>query len=675
MDYYEIIKSEPAFWSRIGFAEDPTRFDEAKNISFYDKNWDIFLREHRSFYDKGIKLHTFIIHNGWVGVDRYDFSAVDKTFDALLSIADDILLMPRIKLNPPIDWCFENPSEVALSEDADRSEEGIKRLLKNFIPYFHTNGYSGKVPEGEGFPYLCSFSSKKWLSDVSKAIEKLIEHIEGRYGKHIVAYQIGLGMCGENAYWGSWSPASRWGDFGISATKNFEDYCAKKFGSIDKAREAFGITDGCLVPSPKKRWHEPTGLSDFFRQGNLQSIEYEKFIGESVVDAIRAIAGLIKKKTNKPIGTFYGYIYTEHPSESGHLEIDRLLEGEVIDFVASPKGYYRSGAGNSGGLQSCAPSVSRKKIWFDEIDNGTHLAKCIHNPLNHPKNFEDVKTVFWREICKNLAWGDQNFWIMDLVGGWFDGQDVIDEIARAIDFSREMKRLSRESIAEILLVIDEKSEYFTNSDPKLTGSHSKGVLNEITTELLSCGAPVDICRVTDLCEIDLSKYKMAVFANVFYLDKKSAETIRSMREKMLCIFNYATGIYAPDYSLENVGRIVGMSIAERALNFEESDGYSCGVKLPPIEIVDGFDEVLERFTDGGVKTARVKNSVLCAVPKFRADDFHSLAKKAGCRMFAEAGTTVYADSRFVALFPNKETIYQNHIIKDLAVFTEEGKYV
>ena len=695
MDGYSFISKEPAFWSRIGFAEDPTRFDKDGNVSFYDKDWDVFIKEHKAFYDKGIKLHTFIIHNGWVGVGRYDFSAVDKTIEAVLSIGEDVRLMPRIKLNPPIDWCFENPTEVALSEGADRSEEGIKELLKSFEPYFHTNGYSGNVPTDKGFPYLCSFSSEKWLADVKKAVEKLIEHVEERYGDSIVAYQIGLGMCGENAYWGSWSPVSRWGDFGISAVKSFEGYCAEKFGSVEKAREAFGIDDSeCIVPSPKKRWHTPESLGDFFRKDNLQSIEYEKFIGKSVVGAIRDVSRLIKVRTNKPVGSFYGYIYTEHPSESGHLEIDRLIEGDEIDFLASPKGYYRSGAGSSGGTQACAPSVGRKKIWFDEIDNGTHLSKCIHNPANHPKSFDETRTVFWREICKNLAWGNLNFWIMDLVGGWFDGQEVVDEIGRAIDFSREMKEKERSSIAEILLVVDEKSEYFATSDPKLTGSHSKGVLNELSVELLSCGAPVDVCRVADLGELDLSKYKMAVFANVFYLDQKSAEIIRKMRENILCIFNYATGIYCPDYSLSNVERVTGMAIKERTLNFEESDGYSCGVKLPPIEIIGGYDEVLEQYTGGGIMTAKAKNSILYTSPKLSSKDFSDLAKSVGCRLYSSAGNTVYGDSRFISVFPSKEEeillngrykeivsgkIYENTAVKlcekGAAVFIKEDDYV
>ncbi|MGN1047796.1 MAG: hypothetical protein ACI4QZ_04230 [Eubacteriales bacterium] len=79
---YEIISSEPAFWSRIGFSDDPTRLDENGKVTFYSENWDNFIREHKSFAEKGIKLHTGILHNGWVGVSEYDFCDVknEKTY-------------------------------------------------------------------------------------------------------------------------------------------------------------------------------------------------------------------------------------------------------------------------------------------------------------------------------------------------------------------------------------------------------------------------------------------------------------------------------------------------------------------------------------------------------------------------------------------------------------------
>ena len=53
-------------------------------------------------------------------------------------------------------------------------------------------------------------------------------------------------------------------------------------------------------------------------------------------------------------------------------------------------------------------------------------------------------------------------------------------------------------------------------------------------------------------------------------------------------------------------------------------------------------------------TARAKNSVLFTVPNLTSKDFSNFAKSAGCKLFADAGTTVYADSRLIGIFPSNE---------------------
>ena len=255
MDNYKFIANEPAFWSRVGFAEDPTRYDKDKKIKFYSENWDDFITEHKNFAKIGVNLHTSIIHNGWVGIDTYDFSAVDKTLDAIFSVSPEIRYLPRIKLNPPIEWSLENPSEVALSEKADRNPEGIVKLVKKLSPYYNTNGFTDDVPGDDGYAYLFSFSSEKWFEDIKTALEKLINHIENsKYADRIVGYQLGMGMCGENAYWGAWSPQERWGDYGITASKCFEKYCLDKYKTYDKIKQVYNIENivspQSLIPSP-----------------------------------------------------------------------------------------------------------------------------------------------------------------------------------------------------------------------------------------------------------------------------------------------------------------------------------------------------------------------------------------------------------------------------------------
>lgn len=660
MDNYKIISTEPAFWSRVGWAADPTRFTEDGEIMFYSDDWSSYLNEHKLFYEQGIKLHTIIIHNGWTGVNQYNFSALDKTLNALCSIAPDIMIMPRIKMNPPVEWCLENPTEVYLNQAAPREPSAIKALINKLTPYYTTNGLTDDVPDDEGIAGLQSFTSQKWLNDSAVALAKLVEHINStKYAENIVGYQLGIGMCGENAYWGGWSRKDRWGDFGHNAAESFKDFCIRKYGSLENVLTEYGLSDIAspqeLIPTPTMRSHTPENLADFFRKDNARAIDYSIFMTEATTNAICTLAKAMKKATgNMPIGTFYGYIYTSTPSETGHLGIQTLLDCKDIDFIASPKGYYRCNPGGPGGTQATAMSAGRAKIWFDELDNCTHIGKTMHNPVNRPKTLMETRSVYWREAAKNLAWGNLNFWWMDLMGDWFNDKDIMHEIGRIYKFNSRMRTLPQKNISQILLIHDEKSFHYHNADKKLTGGHFIGVLNQITTELLMCGAPVDEYRLADLPHINLSQYKMIVFANTYFIDRKARNLIKNIPADKLCIFNYAAGIRNPEYSLDNVADLTNMEIEEFHADFKVSDGYGCEVELPPIRIKEQPDlQIIDSYPDGGIKTAKYGNKILCAAPCYTAVDFHKLAKDSGCHMYAPPGCTVYADSRFTGLFPSK----------------------
>lgn len=662
MDVLKILSSEPAFWSRIGFADDPTRFDENGKIKFYSEDWSTYIAEHQNFYNQGIKLHTSILHNGWVGVDKYDYSAVDRTLEAICSIAPDLLYMPRIKFNVPIEWYYENPTEVYLTYDAPRDAEGIKAVIKKLEPYYNTSGLcSADLPSENGLAGMQSFSSDKWLEDSVVAMKKLIEHIENsKYANQIIAYQVGYGMCAENAHWGGWNTKERWGDYGITACKKFEEYCVKKYGSIEAVLKKYKITEYTdpkqLLPTPEMRFHTPENLEDFFRCNNERTIDYAMFLSKSNTNAVRFLARELKRFTDgKPVGTFYGYIHTETPAETAHLGIQDLLDCDEIDFIASPKAYYRCDVASSGGTQATSMSSGFKKIWFDELDNCSHVGVPTHNPANCPKTFEESRLVYWREVAKNLAWGNLNFWWMDLNGDWFMDDELMNEIGRIYEFNKEMRKKDRKSISEILLVNDEKSINYCNSDGKLHGGQWNGVLNEMTVELLMCGAPVDEYRLSDLKDIDLSQYKMIVFANTYCVDDETRKIIKNISKETLCIFNYAAGIRNPEFSLDNVRELTSFEIEVQNGDFSLSDGYMCDVMLPPVKIKDNENlEVIDRYPDGAIKTAKSENKILCTTPYFRSKDFNFYAKKANCHMYSPAGITVYADSRFLGIFGSVE---------------------
>lgn len=663
MDYYKILSEETMFWTRIGMNKEPVEYDDNGEIAFYSPHWEDYIKEHKNFYENGVKVYTTILHNGWVGVDKYDYGAVDKTLEAIFSVGEDVLYMPRIKLNAPLEWCKNNPKEVFLNEGAPRDINGIKALMDNLTDYYDTGGMRWDAPKDGGLAGLQSICSDKWIEDASIALKRLIEYLENsKYSKKIIGYHIGFGMCAENAWWHGWFEKGMWGDCGIAAAEKFKGFCIKKYGNEDKVKQKFTVSDmEMLVPHPDRRSHAPADLADFFMKNDEQTVSYNEFLSEYTAAAICKFAHTVKLCSNKPVGAFYGYVYVSGASQIGHLAIQSLIDCKDIDFLASPKGYYKVFPGGSGGTQAAPMSVSRKKIWLDELDFCTHIGKTFHNKDNVPKDMFGTRTIIWREVCKNLSWNNQNFWFMDLFGGWYLDDEIMQEIKNVVGFIGKMRKKPRKSIAQILFVNDEKSLTHQLVDNAFGGGHFKGIMNELSSELLMCGAPVDEYRLSDLADLDLSNYKMIVFANSFVVNSDIRRIIKGISNDTVLIFNYAAGIINDKYDIDNVRDLTGMGIHEFGPNYVENGMfYDSGASLPAICINDEPDiTAIERYENGKIKTAVKGNVIFSAAYTINAKMFHDIAEKAGCKIYAPAHCTVYADNRFIGIFPSGSEINMN----------------
>lgn len=661
MDCFKVLASEPMFWSRVGMSVNEHQRDEQGRLTFLEPDWSGHLEEHRRFLEAGCRIHTTLLHNGWIDIDTYDYSAVDQTLEAICGLSPEVLYLPRINVNPPQPWYVENPLEVSVTADGPRDAEHIRKLYSEVMTHqdFASLRTCSKAFHGV---HLHSFSSEKWVQDATAMLKRLIAYLEsGKYSRQIIGYQVAFGMCGETCQWGAWQGPEQWGDFSLVNGKAFYEECLKMYGSPKKIAEAFGmgcVTPENIVPLPQLRLTEDNDLQSYFRVGNERSVRYSQFISRQCADRICHFAKVVKEVApSKPVGAFYGYLMGKYPNERGHHAIDRLLDSPVVDFLSAPKTYYRSGAGEGGGSQSSSMSIARKKIWLDELDNDTHIAVSYQEKENHPANFEETKTILWREVARNLAWNDQNFWWMDLYGGWFLDDEIMAEIRKLIQFNQTVRTKEHHSISEILLVWDEKSLAYYSGDPTSMGCRTPGVVSEISAELRLCGAPVDECRLMDLKEIDLSPYKMIVFANAFVVDEELRGILAALPDTTLCIWNYAAGVRNPDYDLFNVKALTGIAVDRYEQDQSYSNGYGAVGNCPPIHILPEAEvEILERYPDGAIKTARKGNSLLAASPDLRAKDFHRLAKLQGCHMLTGAGCAVYADNRFVGVFPGKEAV-------------------
>ena len=681
---FDKFRKESFFWSRLGFCFDPPILDSHGKQVVFSRDFDKYRKIHDEFRDAGIKYHTTLLSSGWVGVNKFDYTLTDETLNALLRENPNIYYMPRVKLNVPPDWCRENPEDTFVYFNGPRDADGIKALActddhdwfgmkQNGYPVNGGNNdfeHPDHTNMGSSIA-LQSFSSEKWRTDAADALRRLMDHIDNTpYAKQIIGYHIAYGACGETTAWGSWVyDTYHVGDYGISAVKNFRKYMADKYGSVEAALKALGLDreEQLLPPAPDVRAGKKEKLSDFmFHSGNsLLAADYYEFLSNSNVDSIEHFCRTVKE--HDPdffVGAFYGYTAVGGCAHAGHLAIDRALSSPYIDFLSSPKGYHMCNAGQPGGEQAPAQSIARKKIWLDEIDNKTHI-----DPRNRGevKDFFETKTILWREVCKNLS-RNGGFWFMDLGEGSFSSPEIMSEIKKMTEFSKEINKKKHTSVSRVLLVKGDVAK----RKHSLSRELHQSLEYELQYRLTPIGAPVDFLRVSDLEEIDLSQYKMIVFGDTFYFERGQVDRILSkLNPNAMIIWNYAPGVLLPDFSYENVKSICGMKVCESAKS--ESDH-------PTLCICENEGaEVLERYENGEIKIASKvhmgRRNILAASPELETKDFRRFAEESGVDFYAPCGVTVYADNRISSYFAGESEGAEIKVDNKMIHIPAKGYYI
>ncbi len=605
-----ILRDNPVFWSRLGFCYDPPILDENGEPLVFDKDFARYTKWHDEFSDAGVTIHTCILHAGWVGVDKYDYSLCDKTLDALFASGKTTYVIPRVKLNVPVDWCAAYPEDVCVYDNGPRDREGILALVgtlkhdwlgyESECGYYNSNGWKDTRPNVGGVISLQSFSSRQWLCDAGVALEKLIRHIEeGPYGDRVLGYHIAYGASGESMPWGR--NTGGYGDFGIVNQRNFLQWGLKKYGSMDALCAAWGDFGTDIVPP--KDVSEPTEFRPLSDTDSVWGADYMRYNSEVNTDALMHFGAIAKRASGgKLIGAFYGYVMgMERVAYAGHLGWERLLKCPDIDFFAAPKAYGQSGPGDPGGEMGPAVSVNHHKLWVDECDNRTHLSD---ETSQHPADSaEQTYVVHWREWCKNVS-HDSGLWYMDLGGGWFDDAGIIGNIECILRANKRVRQEPYRSVAQVLNVIDEESLL----------TIPRGKVRETTGALRNwqrAGVPIDNILTPDLFELPLDGVKLVIFSSAYAMDEKQITRIRS--------------------ALPADCRIVWQG-------------------QPPFALSElGERDIVLPLT-------------------LSVEDARRVVEQAGVHAYAPAGCTVYADSRIVSFFPGEAMTFTADLGREYEVY-------
>ncbi len=657
----EFLKNNPVFWSRLGFSYDPPLKNAEGHPLVFTPDLNRDAEYHRDFAKIGVKIHTTILHLGWMGVDEYDYSLTDAVLEKIFSCADDIFYIPRIKLNVPVDWCRENPNDVFVYWNGPKTADEIRSLidtpLHDWFGYNAPHGYykSGDFTDTRanvgGTVARQSFSSKKWLTDAGKALKKFIERLENSpYKDRILGYHISFGVSGESILWGR--ADNRYGDYGINNTKNFLEWTKNKYGGEQELLNAW--ENDLSLPSPEERYSRFDKIEEFMRSDRIGKIsrDMDEFTSSCAAYAIEYFSDIVKSAApEKLTGAFYGYfVHTDNPNYAGHLELERLLQGSSPDFFAAPKSYYRCGPGEPGGEMCPTQSVNLKKLWVDESDNRTHLAsddvaEWVCRDMNA------TRWVMWREFCKNIS-HDSGFWWMDLGGGWFNSPEIMEEVKLLKNTSDKLRAIPHSSIADMLVIVDEKSIYSMGVSEKLRCGFMEDFLCEVTLS----GVVADVYRLSDIRQIDFSRYKAIVFAYTFDISSNDRAYLeKTINPDTFLIYHWAAGVICDgNFSLDNAKIFTGFSL----INPGKSE-----FDFPEITVTDTDTEP---FGNNGRRRGK---KFIFTKPFIPHDDIREYAMLAGCKIRTNSSQILRADNRVVGVF-SKKKLEGELIMPEKAVWKE-----
>ena len=636
-----LLRTTPLFWSRLGFCYDPPRYHENGERIVFNPTYSE-AQTHADFTKAGVALHTCILDSGWVGVDTYDYTLCDRVLHEVFEVGKAEYFIPRIKLNVPLDWCRENPTEVFVYENGPCDAEEIRALVntekQDIIGYespkgyYNANGWQDTRPNVGGVIARQSFSSKKWLADAGEALKRLIDHLEnGPYGARILAYHIAFGTSGETVMWGCHS--GRFGDFGITNRAAFLAFGAEKYGSLEAALGAWGTSAEECIPRADVR--EPKnakgqGVCRADRNG-VWANDYDLFVNACNIDAIECFGKIVKENTaDKPVGAFYGYImHLARCGYAGHLgNWERVLNSPYVDFIAAPKSYRRSDPGEPGGEMCPVFSVNARKLWLDECDIRTHLATgdAAHS---HSRGQKDTEGMFLRELCKNLT-HNSGLWFMDLGGNWYQDAEIMKFVQKLSDVQKKVCEKTRTYNARVLAIMDEESMLWTPLA-------RNGRIEHLWRNINLCGVPCDLVLSQDVARTDLSSVELVILLTPYKADKAYVEKMRALLPAGAKIL------------------FVGESAAIEGVKYKEApDDEFVDLRLPAQEGVAPLCRDYKGVPTVGVLANGDILAASCALDVAAMDKIFTYA---GVTRQAPVECCVYADNRLIGFFPREDVSF------------------
>lgn len=588
-----------------------------------------------------VNLISFPVHMPWPEPGaKVDWEVVDQQCAMVRQANPQALLLPRIWVGAPAWWCKAHPDAVMKWDD---------------------NG---------PHPTDACVASPEFLRDASERLKALIEHLEARFGPHMVGYH----PCGQNT--GEWFYHDTWGaglnGYSPASQLAWRSWLHERYVSDNALRQAWrdpkATRANAEVPAPAARRAAPTGiLRD--PQTEQRLIDFAEFQQTMMANCVCHLARTVRQATQgkRLVLFFYGYVHEfgairNGPSTSGHYALRQALNCPDIDVLCSPISYFDRGLGESGPAMTAAESIALAgKMWLVEDDTYTYLGTGTFPGWTvGAKNIEDTNKLLLRNTAQCAV---RNFatWWMDLgSAGWFDDPQMWQVMKQLQTLDQEFLDTPAPYQPEVAVVVDEASMLCVAAGGDAV---TRPCVYEIRGPLGRMGTPYGQYLLDDVIAGRV-RAKLYVFANAWCLTPQQRRDLLKATEGSLRIWCYAPGYLEPGQTtLVGMRELTGFDLQRvapgQALTSPTEAGRQLGVRDqwgsaqaidPLFAPVDAqASEVLATYPDGRPAVALRDTDLFVGVPAITSQLLRAAARRAGVHLFVEQDCNVYANGRYVVL--------------------------
>ena len=247
---------------------------------------------------------------------------------------------------------------------------------------------------------------------------------------------------------------------------------------------------------------------------------------------------------------FFGYGLNEPGHDcpniitaSGGCDIGELLDEPGLDMLVTPADYTARTVGYAWEAEGIAESMRiRGKALYAENDARTFNPGQEDHTIGAFNTPDEVNAGFLRNAAWSLTRGQMDYWM--IAGGKYFHHPVVQE--KGVRAARPLSDLSpslpyAETEHAVAMVIDDFSPMYENGT---SGFQNLSVLWQRMLGLAHCGIPYRLYLFSDLEKDAMPDYRCYLFPNMFYMDEKRMDLLKSkiFKNGKIAVFGPATGI-------------------------------------------------------------------------------------------------------------------------------------